>query len=159
MSLFLFTCSLPPTENHLHRSTRGGTRYATTQYKDWIREESQNLMLALRAAGIREPDVARWWSSHATVFVDARHDSDSATAYTKAVHDLLSGSYVDKKTGRILKAGAFWDDDKRVRRVDWSLEDVESDQPRVMLALALAHPPRNWPRQGTRAKSTQGRGT
>lgn len=144
-----FVCSLPPPDNHCHRSASGGGRYPAKEYKAWLERYAPELRALL---GDWEPDRTRWWRVALRLLIGSKGDAPN---YQKALLDLLSGSYVVEKAfvdakerriekGRILKPGALWDDDKRVRTVALELDCIRHETPYAVLLAHPTDPPRDW---------------
>ncbi len=129
---------LPPPDNHCHLNGRF-SRYATQDYRDWLRVAA----LALREALAGQPcDDAHWWGVEAHLWLGARGDGPN---YVKPLLDLLGGSRMPAKGERdadgkpleqskVLKTReGLFDDDRRVRWVLPNVEAINCAEPRVVL--------------------------
>lgn len=137
---FRLSLPLPPTDNHCHRSG-AFSRYATTEYRDWLEVAGKTLQEAL--GPLWEPDASEWWGVEISLWLSGRGDGPN---YQKAVLDLLGGSRIPAKGERCPKTGERLDrskvqkdgrglyvNDKRVR---WSLPNVRAvncEEPRLVL--------------------------
>lgn len=140
---------LPPPDNHCHRSGPGGTRYPAAEYKTWLDLAAPQLRETL---GAWEPDRERWWHVVIALVLGSRGDGQN---YVKPVLDLLSGAQVVTATytdprgrrigkGTIIKPGALWDDDRRVRGVSLVVDWVRHETPFLAVACEPGKAPGDW---------------
>lgn len=136
-SVLVILLPLPPSDNQCHRSGQYG-RYPTTAYKTWLDLSAPLLRVAL---GQRPIDTTEWWEVNLGVWNKPRgYDVQNLG---KAVLDLLSGAQVDGK-GKIVKPGALYDDDKRVKRLTIDLMGTHDIDPRIILSASTTTPPVKW---------------
>lgn len=144
-----FECDAPPPDNQCHASAKGGHRYATATYQDWLRRTEPELRALL---GDWQPDTERWWSVHLVLRLPSQGDGQNLV---KPLLDLLSGSYVVEQThkdasgrriskGTVLKVGALWDDDRRVKRLLVEVIETRHATPYVQLLAEPTDAPRDW---------------
>ncbi len=137
------TLPLPPSKNRLRGSGRARV-FPTAAYKRWLGEASVLLWLQLRAGGPWEPDAAHYWAITAVVWLGARQQLADAHNLEEAIFDLLEGAQVDRRSGRIVKPGALYTNDRRVATHTWTLGGWDHARPRIELDVRTTDAPVRW---------------
>lgn len=130
---------LPPSKNALRGSGRARV-YPTVAYRRWLNEASVELWLQLHRVGHWKPDATRWWKIHGTVWLGPCQLLGDAHNYEEAIFDLLEGAQVDRRTRRIVKPGALYTNDRRVRLHTWELAGWDT-RGRVQLVVEPVEAP------------------
>ena len=139
---FTFRVPVPPPKNNL-RGTHGKRRYLTKEYEAWLTEAPVLLAIAMRAAGLKEPDTDTWWIVLGELRLPIGCAGDSQN-YEEALFDLLEGTQTDPVTRRTIKPGLFWDDDGRVKRHSFELVEYVDGPGSLTVSLTPTDPPPNW---------------